>query len=125
MRERIFTLSYEGKREEEEILRLLAPKPRSFQDITSLYIHGQEMEEVEKPGKYFLGENTDVLRHLLTEEDVRDKVQLVYIDPPYGTGQVFSLDKRGGGDERTLSASLKTVSWATMTPLMVLSLWSS
>jgi hypothetical protein len=70
MGERLFTLSYEGKKEEEEILHLLAPEPPSFQDITSLYSHSQEMEEVEKPGKYFLGENIDVLRHFLTEEGV-------------------------------------------------------
>jgi len=96
MRERPFTLSYEGKKGEEEILRLLSSKSLSFHDITSLYNHNQETEEVEKPGKYFLGENTDVLRHFLTEEDVKGKVQLVYIDPPYGTGQVFFLDRRKG-----------------------------
>jgi adenine-specific DNA-methyltransferase len=96
MKERPFTLSYEGKKDEEEILRLLTPKPLSFQDITYLYNHDQETEEVEKPGKYFLGENIEVLRHFLTEEEVKGKVQLVYIDPPYGTGQVFSLDRKRG-----------------------------
>jgi adenine-specific DNA-methyltransferase len=96
MRERPFTLFYEGKKEEEEILSLAEPKPLSFQDITSLYNHNQEKEEVEKPGKYFLGENIDILRYFLTEESVGGKVQLVYIDPPYGTGQVFSLDRKRG-----------------------------
>ena len=59
MRERPFTLFYEGKKEEEEILRLLSPKSLYFHDITSLYNHNQETEEVEKPGKYFLGENME------------------------------------------------------------------
>jgi adenine-specific DNA-methyltransferase len=95
-RERLFTLSYEGKRNEEEILHLLSPKTLSFQEITSLYDQARETEEVEKPGKYFLGENIEILSYFLTDGDIRGKVQLVYIDPPYGTGQVFSLDRKRG-----------------------------
>jgi adenine-specific DNA-methyltransferase len=90
-----FTLHYEGKKGEEEILRQLGPKRLSFRDITPQ--RGPAEEEAQRrPGRYFLGENGDVLRHLLTEEDVRGRVQLVYIDPPYGTGQVFTLDRKKG-----------------------------
>jgi len=91
---RAFTLCYEGKRGEAEILSQLEPRPLSFRDITPQ--DTQEGETRERPGRYFLGENADVLRHLLTEEEVRGRVQLVYIDPPYGTGQVFALDGERG-----------------------------
>jgi adenine-specific DNA-methyltransferase len=91
---RAFTLCYEGKKDEAEILRRMGPRPLSFRDITPRDTPGKEAQE--RPGKYFLGDNADVLRHLLGEEDVRGRVQLVYIDPPYGTGQVFTLDRKKG-----------------------------
>jgi adenine-specific DNA-methyltransferase len=89
-----FTLQYEGKKGEEEIQRQLGPKRFSFRDITPQ--SAPEGEAQGRPGRYFLGENGDVLRHLLAEEDVRGRVQLIYIDPPYGTGQVFTLDRKRG-----------------------------
>jgi Adenine specific DNA methylase Mod len=91
---RAFTLLYEGKESEAEILRQLAPKPLSFRDVTPW--SSQDSDASRRPGRYFLGENVDVLRQLLAEEDVRGRVQLVYIDPPYGTGQVFTLDRKRG-----------------------------
>jgi adenine-specific DNA-methyltransferase len=89
-----FTLLYEGKKDEAEVLRGLRPKPLSFRDITPQGT--PEGEARGRTGKYFLGDNADVLRHLLTEEGVRGRVQLVYVDPPYGTGQVFTLDGKRG-----------------------------
>ncbi len=89
-----FTLLYEGKKDEAEVLRGLKPKLLSFRDITPQGT--PEGEAQGRPGRYFLGDNADVLRHLLTEEGVRGRVQLVYVDPPYGTGQVFTLDRRRG-----------------------------
>jgi adenine-specific DNA-methyltransferase len=89
-----FTLCYEGKKDEAEILRRMGPRPLSLRDITPGGTSGEEAQE--RPGRYFLGDNADVLRHLLSEEDVRGRVQLVYIDPPYGTGQVFTMDRKRG-----------------------------
>jgi adenine-specific DNA-methyltransferase len=94
VKRRAFTLCYEGKKGEAEVLRRLGPRPLSFRDITPQDTPEGGAEG--RPGRYFLGDNTDVLRHLLTEEDVRGRVQLVYIDPPYGTGQVFALDRKRG-----------------------------
>ncbi len=91
---RAFALCYEGKKGEVEILRQLGPKPLSFRDITPR--RPPEGEGQGRPGRYFLGDNADVLRHLLAEEEVRGRVQLVYTDPPYGTGQVFALDRKRG-----------------------------
>ncbi len=91
---RAFTLCYEGKKDEAEILSRMGPRPLSFRDITPQ--GPPEGKAQGRAGRYFLGDNADVLRHLLTEEDVRGRVQLVYIDPPYGTGQVFTLDRKRG-----------------------------
>lgn len=41
------------------------------------------------PNRYYYGENADALRLFLDDRDVRGKIALVYIDPPYGTGQAF------------------------------------
>lgn len=38
--------------------------------------------------KYILGDNLSVLNELM--KDIQGKVDLVYIDPPFGTGQIFS-----------------------------------
>lgn len=93
-------------------------KPTSFSEEAPLF-------EDEPVGTYFLGENSQVLRWMLRESrEYAGKVQLIYIDPPYGTGQRFLVS----GDEtpaRLPSASLKTVIWAMTTPLTVPSSWSS
>lgn len=37
----------------------------------------------------FYGDNLDVLSYLLYKKNLRGKIKLVYIDPPYGTNSVF------------------------------------
>jgi len=37
----------------------------------------------------FNGDNLDVLKHLIHKTDLKGKIKLVYIDPPYGTNSVF------------------------------------
>ncbi|MDP2400999.1 MAG: site-specific DNA-methyltransferase, partial [Actinomycetota bacterium] len=37
------------------------------------------------------GDNFDALKYLAQERDLTGKVQLVYIDPPYGTKQAFTI----------------------------------
>ncbi len=50
------------------------------------------------PGKaskrLILGENTEVLRHLMHDPAVYRKVELVYIDPPFSTNTVFRIGKQ-------------------------------
>ena len=41
--------------------------------------------------RLYLGDNLAVLRNLKSDHDVKGKVKLVYIDPPYGTGQEFTV----------------------------------
>ncbi|MGI4870672.1 MAG: site-specific DNA-methyltransferase [Janthinobacterium lividum] len=39
--------------------------------------------------KLFYGENLSVLRDLVADDNIRNKVNLIYIDPPYSTNTVF------------------------------------
>jgi adenine-specific DNA-methyltransferase len=39
--------------------------------------------------RIYFGENLDVLSHLLFDMNFRNKVNLVYIDPPFGTNSIF------------------------------------
>ena len=41
--------------------------------------------------RVYRGDNLDILKELLKDAAVRGQVRLVYIDPPYGTGQSFTI----------------------------------
>lgn len=47
-------------------------------------------------GRLLLGDNLEMLQHLLLDPQVRGKVRLVYIDPPFATGRRFA-HARGEG----------------------------
>lgn len=53
-------------------------------------------------GKLIRGDNRAVMRAL--EAELRGAVDLVYIDPPFGTGQRFALTRRGAGDDAEVRA---------------------
>lgn len=91
-----FRLVYPGKRDEKEILDQPTPQ-LVLRKETLLFLGGNApLFEIDPIGTYFLGENGQVLRWMLREPGgYAGKVQLVYIDPPYGTGQQFLV----GGDE--------------------------
>ncbi len=36
------------------------------------------------------GENTDAMKYLFTRDDVKGKIRLIYIDPPFATGRFFN-----------------------------------
>lgn len=69
-------LQYEGKTPEADVLQ--TPPGR----YTAL--HAQSDSNL-----LFYGDNLPVLAHLAQLADIRGKVRLVYIDPPYATGMVF------------------------------------
>jgi len=52
--------------------------------------------------KLILGENAQVMLSLLPE--LRGKVNLIYIDPPFATGAKFHLDAEGGGKGESVAA---------------------
>lgn len=73
-----YSISYEGKRPEAEILRGPVAQPECLGSIGRGHAN-----------KLYFGENATLLRHLLNEE-IRGKVCLIYIDPPYATGSEFA-----------------------------------
>jgi adenine-specific DNA-methyltransferase len=73
-----YKLSYNGKIEENVIIG---------QSATSMYPKVDKSIDVEN--KLFYGDNLDVLRYLATQQDIKGKVGLIYIDPPYATNSIF------------------------------------
>lgn len=55
----------------------------------------KEVHELGGPGLFLLGRAEEQLARLL--EEYRGKVQLIYLDPPFGTGDTFSMKGADGG----------------------------
>ena len=72
-----YQITYKGKKEEKEIIN---NSPQNEYD--SIY-------EASDSNKIFYGDNLDVLSHLIHDCDMKEKIKLVYIDPPYGTNSIF------------------------------------
>ena len=82
-------LSYENKKSVEEILN------KSFNSDYS--IEGKGNCE----NKLFFGDNFDALNILIHDFDLKGKVDLVYIDPPFSTNNIFRVGERNN----TISSS--------------------
>jgi len=63
--------------------------------------------------KLILGENAEVLRHLVCDHSVCGRVDLVYIDPPFSTNGVFRI-----GESRTSTISSSRSDRAAYTDLL-------
>lgn len=83
-------LEYPNKKTEKEIL---SREVSSFLDTS---------DNVTLPNKLLIGNNYDIMRHLLDEQNMAGKIDLVYIDPPFSTNNVFRI---GEGRANTISSS--------------------
>lgn len=72
-----YELSYEGKLPEDDVIGSL---PQCKYDLISGGIHANNL---------YFGDNLDVMKLLIQSNELRGKVKLVYIDPPYGTNSIF------------------------------------
>lgn len=72
-----YEITYKGKLPEKEII--LSPCSERYESLYGEF----------KDNKIFYGDNLDVLRFLLQKNELKGKVKLIYIDPPYGTNSVF------------------------------------
>lgn len=79
-------LTWEGKR---------ATRAREAKRLLTIEASGDRA--IAPAGRLIRGDNRDVMRALLADHE--GKIDLVYIDPPFGTGGSFSLTSRGAGDE--------------------------
>jgi len=72
-----YELKYEGKSDEKEII---TSKPKNEYEL--ILNEGQD-------NNLFFGDNLDVMSFLIQQKNLKGKVKLVYIDPPYGTNSIF------------------------------------
>lgn len=71
-------LSYKDKSSELEVLHT---SPATISVLWS--------PDVESSNRLYYGDNLPILASLLTDENVKGKIRLIYIDPPYATNSVF------------------------------------
>ena len=73
------TLSYEGKKSREQILS----QPYS----KSMFV--KQAKDSDEINTLFFANNKDVLLELLNDDNIKGKVKLIYIDPPFATNSIF------------------------------------
>ncbi len=95
-------LNYEGKKSEREILESI--KPISLKPISG---------SPQAKSKLIKGENLAVMKHLIDNWGLKGKIDLVYIDPPFSTNNIFKMSKdkansisRSNGDDIAYDDSL-------------------
>jgi len=71
-------LIYQGKVKEEEVLKIKAAQLK----LTKKY--GSK-----STNKLIAGDNLSILKNLYENKNIKGRVELIYIDPPFGTGQDF------------------------------------
>lgn len=72
-----YEITYKGKMPEREIIS--TPYNEKYE-----LLYGEFKEN-----KLFYGDNLNVLRFLLQSGNLKNKIKLIYIDPPYGTNSIF------------------------------------
>jgi len=95
-------LNYEGKKSEKEILENINP-------IFLKSISGNSQTK----SKLIKGDNLAVMKHLIDKYGLKGKIDLVYIDPPFSTNNIFRMSKdkansisRSNGDNIAYADSL-------------------
>lgn len=84
-----YELVYKGKKKKEDILADTMSVP--FQAVKRF----DNVKEGEWHSKLIFGDNLQALKHLMNDPDVYDqktrqgKIKLIYIDPPFGTGDIY------------------------------------
>jgi len=95
-------LNYDGKKSEKEILDSIKP-------IFLKSISGNPKSK----SKLIKGDNLEVMKYLIDKYDLKGKIDLVYIDPPFSTNNIFKMSKdkantisRSNGDNIAYDDSL-------------------
>jgi DNA modification methylase len=83
---REYELTYADKEREEDILADTFAVP--LQPVKTFGSNGDSWTN-----KLIFGDNLQVLKTLMNDPEVKGKVRLIYIDPPFGTGDIY--DARG------------------------------
>lgn len=83
------TLEYDGKKNLNDF----------YKEIPSINI---KKSKKDKKNKVFYGENTTILKSLIEDFDLVGKIDLIYIDPPFATNNIFTFSE---GRSNTISNS--------------------
>jgi len=78
-----YELVYKGKKKKEDILADTMSVP--FQVAKKF----GSVRNGEWHNKLIFGDNLQALKHLMNDPEVKGKVRLIYIDPPFGTGDIY------------------------------------
>lgn len=88
-------LTYQGKASEDEILNGTKPV-----NLKLLRKRGDSTKN-----KLILGDNLSVLKTLYEDNAIKGKINLIYIDPPFGTGQKFiGYDEENNYSDQLINA---------------------
>jgi len=79
-----YELVYAGKEREEDILADTMAVP--LQPVKTFGKNGHGWTN-----KLIFGDNLQIMKALMDDSDVQGQVKLIYIDPPFGTGDEYSL----------------------------------
>ena len=95
-------LNYEGKKSEREILDNI--KPIFLKSVSG---------DSKSKSKLIKGDNLAVMKYLIDKCNLKGKIDLVYIDPPFSTNNIFRMSKdkantisRSNGDNIAYDDSL-------------------
>lgn len=78
-----YILQYEGKN---EVFEIISETKRASVQLSGFYNNEGNIDPL---NSLYFGDNLNILKLLCENKDIRGKVKLVYIDPPYSTKQVF------------------------------------
>lgn len=87
-------LAYRGKESEESILR---KTPTATLNVVKSFKKQLDWLEDDWDNKLIFGDNLPILKAILTMPEIRGKVRLVYIDPPFATGQEYRVGRSRTG----------------------------
>lgn len=88
-----YELVYGRKQREEEIISQTMAVP--LQDVRT-FNNGPQKKDGQWYNRLIFGDNLQVMKRLLEDSDIKGKVKLVYIDPPFATKQEF----KGSQDQK-------------------------
>ncbi len=92
-----YVIQYKNKEPKKDIIA-----KKHIGEYKTIFTRFQEQEGF---NDLFYGDNLDVLRYLLHERKLKNKIDLVYIDPPYATNSVFKTRKQKSSYTDTLTGA--------------------
>ncbi|MCD5425228.1 MAG: site-specific DNA-methyltransferase [Methanosarcinaceae archaeon] len=89
-------LKYQGKKTEKDIIE-------NIKECNLKYVSGNSNNK----SKLIKGENLEIMKFLIEKKNLKGKIDLVYIDPPFATKNIFRMGKdKANGISRSLSDNI-------------------